>query len=273
MMRDDQTLRLLIDLDGVLYRGNTAIPGVDEFFAWVEREGHDWVLVTNNALRTREEVAARLGAMGLLVEPERIVTSAVATAEWLRAQSPDGARVQCVGGAGLFQALFSPGSRLAPDWADPQWLVLGQDLDMTYQKLAGACLAVQRGARFVLTNPDTSLPSEPGLVPGAGAWAAVVTLVTGAEPVVIGKPETALFERAIALMRSGGKVVVIGDRLDTDILAGQRLGAETVLVLTGVSTRAEAESGPVAPDYIFADLPEMAREWGTRTGYRAPSDQ
>lgn len=255
-------LRLLVDLDGVLYRGDRALPGVVEFFDWARREGHAYMLVTNNSLRTQAEVAAKLGAMGLQVAPEHIITSAVATAEWLRTQAPGGARVQALGGPGLVQALFTAGSPFTPDWQSPEWLVLGQDFDITYRKLAEACLAVQRGARLVLTNPDTTLPTEAGLTPGAGAWQAVVTLVTGVRPHVIGKPEPAILQMALKLMPPDGEVVVVGDRLDTDILAGKRLGATTVLVLTGVSTREEAAVSEVMPDHIFADLPEMVREWG-----------
>ncbi len=260
----DEKLRLLVDLDGVLYRGDAALPGVPEFFAWARSEGHSYMLVTNNSLRTQAQVAAKLGAMGLDVAPEEIVTSAVATAEWLREQAPDGAKVQVLGGPGLYQALFSPGSKFTPEFQRPDWLVVGQDLDITYQKLASACLAVQAGARVVLTNPDTSLPTEGGLTPGAGAWQAVISLVTGTVPVVIGKPETAILEMALRLMPPEGEVVVVGDRLDTDILAGQRLGATTALVLTGVSTRAEAEAAAHGPDLIFDDLPGMVRTWGQR---------
>ncbi len=260
-MAEGGKLRLLMDLDGVLYRGDAALPGVVEFFEWTRARGHAYMLVTNNSVRTQSEVAAKLGAIGLRVEPEQIVTSAVATVEWLRTQAPHGARVQVLGGSGLMQAMFSPGSPFIPDWQRPEWLAVGQDLDITYQKLAGACLAVQRGARVVLTNPDTSLPTELGLTPGAGAWSAVITLVTGATPVVIGKPEPGILEMALRLLPPQGDVVVVGDRLDTDILAGKRLGARTVLVLTGVSTREEAESGAIKPDYIFEDLPQMIEMW------------
>jgi 4-nitrophenyl phosphatase len=260
----DGKLRLLVDLDGVLYRGDAPLPGVPEFFEWARAEGHEYMLVTNNSLRTQAEVAARLAPMGLHVEPERIVTSAIATREWLLTQAPEGARVQVLGGPGLLQALFYPGSPFTPDWQRPEWLAVGQDLDVTYHKLAAACLAIQRGARFVLTNPDTSLPTEAGLTPGAGAWATVIGLVTGARPVVIGKPETGILDMALKLLPPEGEVVVVGDRLDTDVLAGRRLGATTVLVLTGVSTRAEAESAEVRPDYIFQDLPQMVEHWGSR---------
>lgn len=261
MSKSRGRLRLLVDLDGVLYRGTTALPGVAEFFAWAEAEGHATMLVTNNSLRTQREVAGNLRRMGLIMEPERILTSAVATSAWLRAQAPEGARIQALGGSGLLQALFSPGSPFTPDWESPEWLVLGQDFDLTYQKLSAACIAVQKGARFVVTNPDTTLPTEAGLTPGAGAWQAVVTLVTGVQATVIGKPEPGIFETALTMMPAEGEVVVIGDRLDTDILAGHRLGATTALVLTGVSTRPEVAESPVKPDYIFEDLPDLVARW------------
>ncbi|MBA2363560.1 MAG: HAD-IIA family hydrolase [Chloroflexia bacterium] len=261
MGRPEGRLRLLVDLDGVLYRGTTILQGVAEFFAWAEAAGHSSLLVTNNSLRTQAEVSGNLRRMGLSVEPGGILTSAIATRAWLQAQAPEGARIQALGGSGLLQALFSPGSRFTPDWESPEWLVLGQDFDMTYQKLAAACIAVQNGARFVVTNPDTTLPTEAGLTPGAGAWQAVVTLVTGVQATVIGKPETGIFETALAMMPAEGAVVVIGDRLDTDILAGHRLGATTALVLTGVSTRADVDAYPVKPDYLFEDLPELVASW------------
>lgn len=262
----DARLRLLIDLDGVLYRGDTALPGVPEFFSWLRAEGHSYALVTNNSTRTPVEVASKLERYGLEVEPGRIVTSAVATAEWLRTRCPDGARVQVLGGPGLLTALFGGDSRFEPDWVAPEWLVVGQDFDITYRKLTAACLAVQRGARFLVTNSDTTLPTEAGLTPGAGAWQAVITLVTGVEPVVIGKPETAILEMALHMMEPEGEVVVLGDRLDTDILAGQRMGVKTALVLTGVSTREEAERGEIQPDYTYDDLPEFMARWGKEVG-------
>lgn len=261
MRKPGGPLRLLVDLDGVLYRGMTALPGVGEFFQWAEAAGHAYLLVTNNSLRTQAEVAGNLQRMGVAVAPERILTSAVATSAWLRARAPNGARVQALGGSGLQQALFSPGSVFTPDWQSPEWLVLGQDFDITYQKLAAACIAVQNGAQFVVTNPDTTLPTEAGLTPGAGAWQAVVTLVTGVHPTVIGKPEPGIFETALSMMPAEGDVVVIGDRLDTDILAGHRLGATTVLLLTGVSTRGDVSAFPVQPDYIFEDLPDLVAQW------------
>ncbi|MDQ3328429.1 MAG: HAD-IIA family hydrolase [Chloroflexota bacterium] len=261
MSKPQGPLRLLVDLDGVLYRGATALPGVAEFFAWTEAAGHAFLLVTNNSLRTQAEVAGNLRRMGLTVEPDRILTSAVATRAWLDVQAPEGARVQALGGSGLIQALFSPGSQLTPDWESPEWLVLGQDFDITYQKLTAACIAVQNGARFVVTNPDTTLPTEAGLSPGAGAWQAIVTLVTGVQATVIGKPEPGIFETALAMMPPEGEVIVIGDRLDTDILAGNRLGATTALVLTGVSTRSDVDTFSVKPDYIFDDLPALVHSW------------
>lgn len=252
--------RFLLDLDGVIYRGDTALPGAPELVRWLDAAGHAWACVTNNAVRTPEEVAAKLAGMGISAGPERIVTSAVATAEWLARQAPEGARVLPLGGPGLVQALLAPGSRFTPDWRRPDWVAAGQDFEMTYGKLAAACLALGRGARLVLTNPDVSFPTEGGLTPGAGAWAAVLTLVTGVEPsAVIGKPEPSILEMALGLLPPVGRVVVVGDRLDTDILAGQRIGATTALVLTGVSTREEAERGPVCPDRIVADLHELVR--------------
>ena len=255
--------RWLIDMDGVLYAGDAPLPGVQAFFRWLEDGGHAYALVTNNAWRTVEELASKLRGLGLEVPPERIVTSPIATVQWLRERAPEGARVQAVGGPGLWRALYGPGSPFVPDWDRPDWLVVGLDMDVTYRKLSEACRAVQQGARFVATNPDTTLPSERGLVPGAGALQAVITLVTGVEPVVIGKPETAILEMALRAMPPEGEVVVLGDRLDTDILAGNRLGVRTALVLSGVSTAREAEESEIRPTHVFEDLPDLMRRWGS----------
>lgn len=254
-------LRLLIDLDGVLYRGKAALPGVSEFFDWIRANNHSYSLVTNNATRTPKGVAKQLEEYGIAVAERDIMTSAIGSARWLRGQTPDGARVQALGGPGLFQALYGPEGRFTPDWSEPEWVVAGLDQDLTYSKLTNACLAIQRGAKFVATNPDTTLPTEEGIVPGAGSIQAVISLVTGTTPVVIGKPEPVLYEMALRSMDCDGDVIVIGDRLDTDILAGQRINATTALVLTGVSTREQAERGDIKPDYIFENLNDMVRNW------------
>ena len=253
-------LRLLVDMDGVLYRGSAVLPGVAQFFEWIRSRGHSYTLVTNNATRTPAEIALRLQGMGLSVPVERIITSAIATAEWLRTEAPRGARIQLLAGPGTFQAIFTPRNGFEPDWLEPEYVVVSQDFDLTFQKLASACLAVQRGARLVATNPDTTFPTPEGLVPGAGAWQMVVSLVTGVQPVIIGKPETAILEMALSTMEGDGEVVVIGDRLDTDILAGIRMGVTTALVLTGVSTRDEVEQGEIKPDLICEDLTQLTEQ-------------
>lgn len=258
-------MRLLVDMDGVLYRGGTPLPGLVRFFEWAAERGHSVALVTNNATSTQADFARKLAGMGVAVDPAAIITSSIATARWLHREAAPGAGVLVVGGPGLFQAVFAPELGFRPEWRSPEWVVAGADFDLTYAKLTAACLALQRGARFVGTNPDTTLPTEDGLAPGAGAIQAVLTLVTGKAPVVIGKPETPLLEMALEGMPPGaGEVVVLGDRLDTDILAGQRIGARTVLLLTGVSTRAEAQHGEVRPDLIVEGLPELMQVLDSR---------
>ncbi len=261
---DGSRLRLLVDMDGVIYRGGRALPGLTEFFEWISTEGHAYMLVTNNASRSPEEIAVQLHGMDIHVPSERIVTSAMATAVWLREQAPERARVLCIGGSGLWKELYGNDSAFVPDDADPEWVVVGLDRNVTYARMAAASLAVQRGARYVATNPDLTFPAEDGLLPGAGALQAVITLSAGVQPVVIGKPEPKLFEMSLRLMPDSGEVVVLGDRLDTDIEAGMRIGARTVLLLTGVSTRAEAATGDVRPDEIYSDIPEMLRHWRRR---------
>lgn len=263
MAEDDcRGLRLLIDMDGVIYRGKRPLPGLDHFFEWIRSMGHSYFLVTNNSTRTPAEVVHQLKGFGLDIPPDRIMTSALATAKWLREQSPNGAGVQVIGGPGLLQAVFAAENEFTPDWASPDWVVVGLDQDVTYQKLKDACLSIRKGARFVATNPDTTLPTEEGIVPGAGAIQALITTVTGVQPVVIGKPETILYKMALRLMpEDGGEVVAIGDRLDTDILSGNRIDAKTVLVLTGVSSREDVRNGDIEPDLIFEDLNDLVDNW------------
>ncbi|ACZ41960.1 HAD-superfamily hydrolase, subfamily IIA [Thermobaculum terrenum ATCC BAA-798] len=252
-----KNLRFLIDLDGVIYRGNTLLPGSKEFLEKISSAGYPYALVTNNSTRTPKQVAEKLHGLGIRVDENRIVTSAIATAKWLCKQAPSGARVMVVGAAGLFEAIFTPENRFVPDWDNPEWVVAGTDFDITYNKLKMACLAIQKGANFVATNLDTTYPSEEGLIPGAGALLGVITAVTGKKPIVIGKPEPNLYRIALDFLPPDGEVIVIGDRLDTDIEAGKRLGFTTVLVLTGVSTQKDIIASQCKPDYVFNNLYDL----------------
>jgi 4-nitrophenyl phosphatase len=252
----DRIRTLLIDLDGVLYRGNTALPGAEKFIASLRGRGIAFRLVTNNATLTPQQYVEKLAAMGVEVEPGEVFTSALATGMYLRDHREGTETALVVGETGLRQAVSESGLRLVDEGGD--WVVVGLDRTATYEKLAAAALALERGARFVGSNPDTSFPTERGLVPGAGALLAALTATTGRAPVVIGKPQPLMLE--LAMRDAGGTLqdtAMLGDRLDTDIAAAERVGMPSILVLTGVSTRADLAGTATPPDLVVESLPEL----------------
>jgi HAD superfamily hydrolase (TIGR01457 family) len=242
---------LMFDLDGVLYRGDGAVPHARETMAELRRADARVVFLTNNSSRTPEQVAAKLEAIGISARPSEVVTSALATADLLAAR---GGSAFVVGQDGIRRALTDAGIRVVdgePERVDH--VVVGVDLEATYAKLRTACVLVQRGARLVATNPDRSFPASGALWPGAGALLAVITETTGADAEVVGKPFAPLFEAARA--RAGAtSPLVIGDRLDTDIEGARALGWDSMLVLTGVSTREELDASGIRPTYVAEDL-------------------
>jgi HAD superfamily hydrolase (TIGR01457 family) len=254
---------LLIDLDGVVFTGKDPIPGSAEFLAEARIRGLKFLLVTNNSTTAPELVAERLKSMRIDVSPHEILTSAQAAAGYVRAQADHfGSRVRIVGEAGLRQAAEGEGLTVVDDGAvETDWLLAGLDRAFTYQKLTGAIRAIMAGARFVATNADALLPIEGGkFLPGAGTIIAAIQAATAVAPVVVGKPEPGLFEHG--LRRLGGlqphQAAMIGDRLDTDIVGGKRAGLATILVLSGVTSRAEADSANPQPEAILADLASVA---------------
>jgi HAD superfamily hydrolase (TIGR01457 family) len=243
---------LLFDLDGVLYRGDEPVAHAVEAMARIRAAGIAPVFLTNNSSRTPEQVAAKLTGIGIAARPSEVVTSALATADLLAARGGGSAFV--VGQDGVREALAAAGIRILdgePERVDH--VVVGVDLEATYTKLRIACELVQRGAHLVATNPDRSFPAPGALWPGAGALLAVITETTGAEAEVIGKPFAPLFEAG--RRRAGAATpLVIGDRLDTDIAGADALGWDSLLVLTGVSTRDDVTSSPARPTYVADDL-------------------
>lgn len=251
---------LLIDMDGVLYRGAQPLPAASAFIAFLRQRSVSFRLVTNNATLTPEQYVAKLRDMRIEATPEEIFTSSLATARYLKAAGQAGKRAFVIGEEGIRQALFDVGMNIVDE--NPEWVVVGLDRGLTYARLAAAALALESGAHFLGTNPDTSFPDERGLVPGAGAILAALTATTGMQPTVIGKPEPLMFEQA--LQDLGGNyqdTVMLGDRLDTDILGAQRVRLATILVLTGVSSRADVQSTGIHPSAIVQDLVALMQEW------------
>jgi 4-nitrophenyl phosphatase len=248
----------LVDLDGVVYTGSEVVPGAPEFFALLRERRVPFLLITNNSSRRAEQFAERLAGMGITVRPEEILTSAQATAEFLAGTAPAGSSVYVIGEEGLLSCLEAQGFRLV-DHERAEYVVVGLDRGFSYQKLTTAIRAVLNGAHFVGPNPDTSLPLEDGISPGAGAFQAAITAVTGVEPVIVAKPEPTMFSIGLRLLGSAPhEVAIIGDRLDTDILGGQRAGLATILVLSGIANAESAAASPIKPDYVLRDLGELA---------------
>ena len=254
----------LIDLDGVVYTGTEVVPGAPEFFALLHDLPIPFLLITNNSSRRADQVAARLAAMGIQVSPDEILTSAQATAEFLAGSARPGSRVFVIGEEGLRSSLESHGFSLVDD-ERADYVVVGLDRGFDYRTLTIAIRAVLAGAQFVGPNPDTTLPLEDGLYPGAGAFQGAISAATGVQPLIVGKPEPTMLSIGLRLLGcSPQEAAMVGDRLDTDIVGGQRAGLVTILVLSGVATAEEAASSPVKPDYVLRDLGELAEQLRSR---------
>jgi glycerol-1-phosphatase len=246
----------LLDLDGVVYLGAAAVPGATEALAKARRAGMRLAFVTNNASRSPSRIAAQLVGLGVPATPDEVVTSAHAAARLIADRLPAGSPVLVVGGIGLRMALRERGLRPVSTAAEqPAAVVQGYGPDVGYGLLAEGGLAVRAGAWFVASNADVTLPTARGLQPGNGSLVQVIATATGTQPVVAGKPEPPLHLEAVA--RSGARrPLVVGDRLDTDIEGAVRAGADSMLVLTGVSGPADAVLAPAhrRPAYLAHDL-------------------
>jgi 4-nitrophenyl phosphatase len=251
-------IHLIIDMDGVLYRGDEPLPGLQDFFVFLRQRPILFVLATNNSSRTPQEYVDKLGRMGVQVSPTEVLSSGQATARVLAGEYPAGTRIHVFGMPSLREAMTEEGFVLADE--DVEVVVASIDRAITYEKLKRATLLIRGGARFVATNLDPTYPSEEGLWPGTGSMIAALETASGVKPTAIGKPEPTMFQLAMAQMGAKPETTAaIGDRLDTDILGGQRAGLTTICVLSGSSSRAEAEA--FGPDYIFEDIADLLNTW------------
>jgi HAD superfamily hydrolase (TIGR01457 family) len=242
----------LLDLDGVLYRGDQPIPHAPEAVARLRALGKRLAFVTNNSSRTPDAVATHLASVGVDADPSEVETSSLTTATVLHDRSVRRAAV--IGEEGLRAALASAGVEVVPTDADPDVMVLGWDRHVTYDDLRDASLAVQRGATLLATNDDVSYPAPGGFTwPGAGAILAALETATGLQAEVFGKPNPPILHAALA-RAGGGRPLVVGDRLETDIDGAANAGWDAALVLTGISTRDEAAAAPRPPAYVLDDL-------------------
>lgn len=258
-------LTYVFDLDGVIYRGTEPQPSARETVLALRDRGHIIRFYTNNSSQSRQSYSVKLESMGIPTPPDHIMTSSYATALYLIEKNAVGKTVYQIGEIGITEELEAVGMRVVKNGAESEshidFVVVGIDRDFHYQKLAIAQKAINNGAKFIATNEDPTFPIEGGaIMPGGGSLVAAVRTATSVQPFVIGKPQTYAFNKILELTGSiPGRSVMVGDRLDTDILVGNRAGAYTVLVLTGVATREEAEHalGDIKPDRIIDTLAEL----------------
>jgi len=255
-----QIRAILLDMDGVLYRGDRTLPGARCFVRTLQDRDIPFILLTNNSTKTPAQYVARLERMGLQVAPSTILTSAQATAMYLEKVAPSGTRMYVIGERGLRDEIASRGYVIAED--DVAFVVVGMDTHLTFEKLRMAALAIGSGAIFVGTNPDRSFPAEEAVTPGTGAILAAVEAATEVKPTIIGKPQQAAFD--LALEKLGAlreETAMIGDRLETDILGGREAGLLTILVLTGITSRQDLSESSIKPDLVFEDLQQLCDAW------------
>ena len=252
---------LIIDMDGVLYRLNTPLPGAAEFLRFLQQAGKRFILVTNNSTLTPGQYVDKLASMGIASSEECILTSGEATAQYLAGIAPAGTRVYVIGEHGIRAALEKHGFVLAGD-TQVAYVVCGLDRQVTYDKLRIATLAIRAGARFIGTNPDPTLPTEEGLIPGARALQAALEVATGTAPLIIGKPEPAMLQLALQKLEARPETTaIIGDGLQTDIPGGQRLGLTTILLMSGVTSAEQLARSALQPDLIYADIAALHQAW------------
>lgn len=250
----------IFDMDGVLYRGSQVIPGAVEALRALRESGGRILFFTNNSSGTRAAFARRLREMGFEAEPEDVLATAYGSAQYIKAQSAFNPRVFVVGERGLEEELFEVGAEVVSSGEQAEWVVVGICWHFTYALLDEAQWQIRQGARFVATNLDAVYPDEYGrLRPGAGAMVSAIATASGREPeVIIGKPEPWLVKMALAeLGIPPREVLIVGDRLDTDIECGKRLGADTALVLTGVATERDVKMMDLRPTYILSSVNDL----------------
>jgi NagD protein len=245
----------LTDMDGVLVHENRPIPGAAELLAQWRDTGTPFLVLTNNPIFTPRDLSARLQLSGLDVPEERIWTSALATADFLRSQLPGGTAF-VIGEAGLTTALHEAGYIMTE--SQPDYVVVGETRQYSFEAITKAIRFINAGARFIITNPDSTGPTPYGVVPATGSFAALISKATGKEPYVVGKPNPMMFRSAMNRIGAHSENTgMIGDRMDTDVVAGIEAGLHTVLVLTGISDPAEIERYPFRPDDILGSVADL----------------
>lgn len=249
----------ICDMDGVIYHGTRLLEGVPEFVGWLQKQNKQFIFLTNSSERSPRELQQKLWRMGLDVDESHFYTSALATASFLKHQSP-GCSVYVIGEPGLIGALYDAG--MSMNDTNPDYVVFGETRAYGYEKVERAIRLVLGGAKLIATNPDVTGPSEDGIVPGCSALIAPIELATGHKAYYVGKPNPIMMRHAQRrLDASVNETVIVGDRMDTDILSGLEAGIETALVLSGVTSREMIDTFSYGPDYVLrgvGDIPPTA---------------
>jgi NagD protein len=254
-MAHEQIDSWLMDMDGVLVHEDVAIPGANEFITGLNERGLPFLVLTNNSIYTRRDLAARLSASGLDVPEESIWTSVLATARFLEDQRPGGTAF-VIGEAGLTTALHSSGYTMTD--RNPDYVVLGETRTYSFERITKAIRLITGGARFIATNPDPTGPSTDGLLPATGSVAALISRATGVDPYYVGKPNPLMMRSALnAIDAHSETTAMIGDRMDTDIVAGLEAGLHAILVLTGVTSRDQVERFPYRPSRVIDSVADL----------------
>ena len=245
----------LCDMDGVIYHGNRLLPGVKEFVEWLYQENKQFLFLTNNSGKTPRELQDKLARMGLDVDERHFYTSALATAEFVANQTPH-AKAYVIGEPGLYNALYDKGITLSD--VNPDYVIIGEASGYNYDSICRAVHLVQRGARLIGSNSDLTGPTEEGIIPACRALVAPIELATGQSAYFVGKPNPLMMRNGLKLLGVHSQdAAIIGDRMDTDIVAGIESGLDTLLVLSGVTSREELQRFPYRPRVVLNGVGEI----------------
>ncbi len=248
----------ICDMDGVIYHGNKLLSGVTEFIHWLLENNKKFVFLTNSSERTPQELSMKLGRMGLDVTADHFYTSAMATAEFLNSQKP-GCTAYVIGEAALTKALYDKGIYMND--VNPDYVVVGETRTYSFEKIEKAIDLVLKGAKLIGTNPDITGPTEKGILPATGALIAPIEIATGKKAYFVGKPNPLMLRHGLRILDCHSQdIAFIGDRMDTDIIAGIESNVDTVLVLSGVTARSDIDKYPYCPKYIAAGVGDLIQD-------------
>lgn len=273
----DQIKNLILDMDGVLWHGMQPMPGLPDFFEKLQALGLNWVFATNNSSKTRAQYVKKFGGMGVTIDPAQVMTSAIATAHYMRDSLPAGANVYVMGGDGLHHAIAEAGFHVLADTDDQtaaDAVAVGLYTAISYEAMSIATIQVrQHGAKLIASNADSTYPSERGLLPGAGALVAAIETATDQQAVVVGKPYPIMYQQALKLLGDTATLhntVMVGDRLNTDIAGAAGAGMRSVLVMSGITQPADLETSDLKPDFVLSGIGALAAELEKHQGETKP---